>query len=118
MSKEPRRTPRYDKEKRNQIKFKRHTNWHHVYPTSRFKLKKDPALHEAWHDIFGNMSPEEAMEKVEEWMGQYNKFRKEILDHERKSKAWKMLFGEAKFSEVISIIQKDWTFPGVKMIKI
>ena len=45
-------------------KFKRHTNWHHVYPTSRFKIKKGPALHTAWHDVFENLTPEEAMGKA------------------------------------------------------
>lgn len=97
--------------------FKRHTNKHHVYPTSRFTLKKDPALHTAWHDVFENLTPEEAIEKVEVWMMEYSKFKKEILDNERKLNAWKMLFGEAKFYEVLRIIQKDWTFPGIKMIK-
>lgn len=97
-------------------KFKTHKNKHHVYPTSRFILKKNSILHTAWHDIFENSTPEEAMEKVERWKSAPKEFQEEILTDERKLNAWKMLFGEAELNKVLAIIKKDWTFPGVKIV--
>lgn len=99
-------------------KFKKHDNRHHVYPTSRFVLKKNSVLHTAWHDVFRNSTPEEAIKIVQRWRLTPEKFKEEILNSERRISAWKMLFGDsAEFDEIIIIIQKDWTFPGVKMIK-
>ncbi|MBI2450697.1 MAG: hypothetical protein HYV47_04160 [Candidatus Nealsonbacteria bacterium] len=100
--------------------FKRHTNWHHVYPTSRFKIKKNPDLHTAWHDVFQNKIPEEAIETVKEWIIDHEKFQDKITNVPRRLRAWKMLFGKSALpsDEIIKIIEKDWTFHGVKMIKI
>jgi len=113
-----RRRPRPDTKNRLQ-QFKKHADWHHVYPTSRFKIKKDPVLHTAWHDVFQNRTPEEAIEKVKEWIGDREEFRA-ITGNARKFNAWKMLFGDSAVpsDDVIKIIEKDWTFPGVRMIKI
>ena len=74
------------------LQFKKHTNKHHIYPTSRFILKKNPVLHTAWHDVFEDSTPEEAVEKVEEWMTDSKKFKEEVMENERKTKAWEMLF--------------------------
>lgn len=100
--------------------FKRHKNWHHIYPTSRFKVRKDPLLHTAWHDVFQNQTPEDAMEIVEKWIADPQEFEKEITGYPRRLSAWKMLFGDfaAPSHEVIKMIEKNWTFPGVRMIKI
>lgn len=100
-------------------KFKTHRNKHHVYPTSRFILKKNPVLHTAWHDVFQNMAPEEAIEKVKDWIVNPEKFKDKISADQRKALAWKMLFGDSiPSNEVIKIIERDWTFPGVRMIKL
>lgn len=99
-------------------KFKKHTNKHHIYPTSRFIVKKDPVLHTAWHDVFQNSTPEEAMEEVERWITSPEELEQKIFGNRKKLEAWKMLFGEAGLDEVLQIIQKDWTFRGYKMIKI
>jgi len=109
------------KRKKQQVKqFKRHTNWHHVYPTSRFKLKKDPVLHTAWHDVFQNNTPEEAIERVEEWIANPEKFKEEITENERKLNAWELLFVnlDSPSDETIGTIKASWTFQGVRMIKI
>lgn len=100
--------------------FKRHTNWHHVYPTSRFKIKKDPVLHTAWHDVFQNRTPEEAIETVNEWIANPEKFKGEIKYDSRKLNAWGLLFGDSAIPsrKVTEIIERNWTFRGVKMIKI
>lgn len=98
--------------------FKRHTNKHHVYPTSRFILKKNPVMHTAWHDVFENSTPEEAIEKVKWWQSAPKEFKKDILDNKRRLRAWKMLFGKTELNKVPLIIQKDWTFPGFRMIRI
>ena len=99
--------------------FKRHTNWHHVYPTSRFKIKKGPALHTAWHDVFENLTPEEAMGKAAGWAIDPEKFRENITANSRKMNAWTMLFGgiNIPLKDVLEIIKNDWTFHGVRMIK-
>ena len=99
--------------------FKKHTNWHHVYPTSRFKIRKDPVLHTAWHDVFKNKTPEDAIEKVRKWIDDPKEFE-DITGNARRFNAWKMLFGDSATpsDDVIKIIEKDWTSPGVKMIKI
>lgn len=60
-------------------KFPRHaTNKHHVYPRSRCReMGIDPEFegnvrvvnmtkHEAWHILFSNMTPQEAIENIEE----------------------------------------------------
>lgn len=106
-------------DKSGKPRFKRHTNKHHVYPTSRFILKKKPFLHTAWHDVFENDTPEEAMEKIRGWMLNPGEFEKKILKNQRKAKAWKMLFGrvDIPLSDVLKIIKSDWTFPGIKMVK-
>lgn len=116
-SKANRRRQRRDKKDRRQ-QFKRHTNWHHVYPTSRFKVRKNPVLHTAWHDVFQNMTPEEAIETVNKWMIDPEKFEEEIAGDARRLNAWKMLFGESAVpsDEVIEAIKSNWTFPGVSMI--
>jgi hypothetical protein len=117
LAKHKKQRRRDDKSKRQ--RFKRHTNWHHVYPVSRFKMKKDPVLHTAWHDVFQNKTPEDAIEKVEKWIANPEKFDEEIACNAGRINAWKMVFGDSAIpsSEVIKIIEKEWTFPGVKMIK-
>jgi len=105
------------KKSRQSEQFKRHTTKHHVYPTSRFILKKNPALHTAWHNIFQNNTPEEAMERVREWQSNHQEFKREILDNQYRLGDWKLLFAKADFSKVLSIIQSEWTFPGVRMIR-
>lgn len=96
---------------------KQHANRHHVYPTSRFKLKKDPRKHNAWHQLFENKTPEEAIEKVKKWTTKSGMLNKDALMGYR-LKAWKMLFGqETSPEEAIQIIEKDWTFPGVRLVR-
>ena len=99
-------------------KFKKHTNKHHIYPTSRFTVKKDPILHTAWHDVFKNFTPEEAIEKVKSWIVAPEELEQKIFGIKKKQKAWEMLFGKAELSDVLQIIQKDWTFRGYRLIKI
>lgn len=98
---------------------KQHTNTHHVYPTSRFTREKPVRKHNAWHQIFENKTPEEAIEQVRSWSARSGQIRKNLFEkHDRKKKAWGILFGQEVFSkQVIRIIEREWTFPGVKMIK-
>ena len=118
MRRAKRQNQRPDKNKQQQ--FKRHTTKHHVYPTSRFVLKKNPVLHTAWHDVFQNKTPEEAIETVNEWITNPEEFEKEIAGEPRKISAWKKLFGESNIpsKEAMEIIERDWTFRGVRMVKI
>lgn len=87
---------------------------HHVYPTSRFKIKKPRTKHNAWHALFKNKTPEEAMAQVNGWTTKNGDLRKL---KEYRVIAWRVLFGTgASPAKAIQIIEEKWMVPGVKMI--
>ena len=120
---------------------------HHVYPRSRKKkgdlgkfktilgslrLCTEIKTHAAWHHLFGQMFPEEAIAllKIAAQEGLHATpeiiaFIKHSLQPRRAVSqatnedlnAWQKIFGErANFRPLRKIIIKDWTYPGVKAI--
>lgn len=99
-------------------------NWHHILPTSRFKrlvkerihihivIKKlvKKRLHIAWHNLFANMFPHEALDQVKKWTTKQGLLTKKLGGS--KLKAWKIVFGEKTLpKEAIEIIKRHWSIP-------
>lgn len=100
-----------------------HSNWHHIYPTSRrlkgtggFKREKDMIEHIVWHKVFGNLFPEEAIEKIRQTASLEGEVNVALITDQ--IERWWILFRNlTSASEVINIIKKNWTYPGVEFIK-
>jgi len=103
---------------------KKHFNWHHIIPTSRFKrlIKKGihihieikkrvvKKVHRAWHILFANMFPHEAIEQVKKWTTDQGLLNKKL--GRGKLKSWKIIFGKnSSPREAIEIIKSQWSIP-------
>lgn len=91
---------------------------HHIIPRSRGGtdskdniLKKSYLEHNAWHYLFYNMKPEEAIQMIiKQWTDEFGKLREWRLG-EAKLLAWRIVFGNAMPAEAIAIINRDWFRP-------
>ncbi len=112
------------KKSRKKIRKKKHFNWHHFIPTSRFKrlikrgihihfeIKKRVVrkVHNAWHILFINMLPHEAIEQVKKWTTGQGMLNKKL--GRGKLEAWKIVFGKnSSPREAIEIIKDQWSLP-------
>ncbi len=98
---------------------KRRGNTHHFIPISRFKVKKDPRLHQAYHDLFKNRTGWEAIELLKQWVGHGGFIRPSFLARRSPQfrSAFKLLFGnQVTLAALARIIKRDWIPPGVRML--
>lgn len=101
----------------------KHGNWHHLLPSSRIaeflkniprpwnKTKKRIKKHKAWHYLFRNKLPCEAIQMIESdrvrryYKNKRGARRQKLLARENK---WKILFGDAPKDTAIKIIKQEW----------
>ena len=118
---------------------------HHVYPRSRRKkgdlgkfepicrrlvLKTKIKEHAAWHHIFYNYFPEEAIALVKfafksqlkspqgiiSFIKQFYKCERAVVESTKEDlSAWQEIFGNTEsWRKIRKIILKKWTYPGIK----
>lgn len=101
-----------NKEKRPR---KKHTNRHHLLPTSRFVKIKEEEIHNNWHLLFRNKMPYQAAGHIiEKWATKQGKLSKKL--GRRKQEAWKAVFGNSSPQEAIKIIAQKWDIPMSDLI--
>lgn len=101
--------------KEEKKKLKIHRDWHHIFPTSRFKIKKPIKQHQTWHKLFGDLTPEEAILKVFEWADNHGQIDLSKMTLE-KQECWPIVFSNRiAVNEVIALIISDWSIPELKL---
>ncbi len=107
MSRKDRKKEKVGKWKRPR---KKHTNRHHLLPTSRFVKIVEKVLHNKWHLLFENDMPYEAVKDInEKWTTKEGKLSKKLS--QKKQEAWRAVFGDADLQQAIKIIAKEWDIP-------
>lgn len=89
----------------------KHSSQHHTIPRSKegpndsWNIKnKSIKEHRAWHILFYNLLPCEAIRKINE-----ERKKKNMLLKKRRIKSWQILFGEnASSQQAIEIIKEEW----------
>lgn len=88
----------------------------HCWITTQKKVKK----HRAWHSLFNNRLPCEAIEMIKQDKIKRRYPKKNILSKEErrkikiKEKAYKILFGGAEQDTAIEIVKKEWSPQNAK----
>jgi|GEM_PF-3015298 len=110
---QPRRKKTPEEKEQEIFYRKQHSNYHHVWPTSRkdLQIKKSIHAHTQWHKLFFTLTPEEAIYVIAEyWTAQDGTLKKLSEDG---LKTYIDLFGAVSPQNAIKIIQEEWTLPGV-----
>lgn len=117
---------RRNKKRKRGVKKPNHSDWHHVYPRSRFfagtgefKIKVRIIDHRAWHKIFENFFSEEVIEKIKVYSADGIVNKKRFIGNSiGKLIAWRLLFRDIENADaIIEIIRNYWTYPGVELIR-
>jgi len=97
----------------------KHKNTHHIIPTSRegprkewneyyWEIKKHQEKHQAWHQLFDNRLPSEAISRIrKKWTLADGKLDTEKLK-KRKLSAWKRLFNDWLPEQAIRFIEEEF----------
>jgi len=113
------------------LSAKRHSNKHHLLPTSRGGPKewwnlrnKEIKKHRCFHIIFVNLLPCEIVEKIKQWTATKSKrldrrkLTKKKGQRYIKIKCWEILFGRnSRREKIIALIKKDWAVKDQKNFK-
>lgn len=102
--------------KRKNKKKKKHGSTHHLLAQSQGGPKKywnernkPIERHRAFHTLFANMFPCDAINKIkQEWAKKSNKLKKSELS-KKQVQAWETLFNSNSTKEAAEIIRRHWT---------
>lgn len=118
-------TKKPKKRKNNELFQKYHGSIHHIVPVSRggpkhfddwntyeWKQKK----HRAWHQLFYNFLPSEAINIISAWVndkGEFNVAKMGSLN----LKAWEAVFGNTNPQKAIKFIKEEFLPAEIKFLK-